>query len=82
MEGNKAIASYGIILNNGTPQVFEPAQESTIPGITGRYVNGVTNTLLITVNTAETSVTGLSCYSIVNLTLVSSTIDMTIYGKK
>ncbi len=61
---------------------LQSAQVSTIPCITGRYVNGVTNTLLITVNTAETSVTGLSCYSIVNLTLVSSTIDMTIYGKK
>ncbi len=63
LEGNKAIYAWGIILNNGTPLVFEPTQESTIPGITGGYVNGVTNTILITVNTTETSVTGLSCYS-------------------
>ncbi len=81
VEGNKAISSWGIILNNGTPQVFEPAQESTIPGITGRYVNGVTNTLLITVNTTETSVTGLSCFITVGLALVPSTINVTIYGE-
>ncbi len=82
LEGNKAIfSSYGIILNDGTPMVFVPGQVSTIPGITGRYVNGVT-TLLITINTTKTSVTGLSCYSIVNVTLVQSTIDVTIYGEK
>ncbi len=81
MEGNKAISSYGIILNDGTPMVFVPGQVSTIPGIAGSYVNGV-NTLLITINTTETSVTGLSCYSIANVTLVPSTIDVTIYGEK
>ncbi len=81
LEGNKAIASWGIILNNRTPMVFEPAQESTIPGITGRYVNGVTSTLLITVNTTETSVIGLSCFITVGLGLVPSTINVTIYGE-
>ena len=81
LEGSKAISAWGIILNNGTPLVFEPTQESTIPGITGGLVNGVTNTLLITVNTMEMSVTGLSCYSIVNLVLVPSTINVIIYGE-
>ncbi len=79
MEANKAIGFWGIILNDGTPMRFVPAQ--VFPGITARYVNGVTNTLLITVNTTEISVTGLSCYSIVNLTLVPNTIDVTIYGE-
>ena len=82
LEGNKVIGFWGIILNDGTLLVFERAQESTIPGITGSYVNGATNTLLITVNTTETSVTGLSCYIVVNLVLVPSTINVTIYGEK
>ncbi len=82
LEGNKAISSWGIILNDRTLLVFEPAQESTIPGITGSYVNGVTNTLLITVNTTETSVTGLSCFITVGFALVPSTINVTIYGEK
>ncbi len=82
LEGSKAISSYGVILNDRTLLVFEPAQESTIPGITGSYVNGVTNTLLITVNTTETSVTGLSCFITVGFALVPSTINVTIYGEK
>ncbi len=79
LEGNKAINSYGIILNNGTPMLFVPGQESTIPGFAGRYVNGAFNTVLITVNTTETSVTGLSCSSIG--VLFPSTINVTIYGE-
>ncbi len=79
-QGNKAIASWGIILNNGTSVMFIPAQESTIPGITGSYVNGASfNTFLITIYTTETSVTGLSCDSIG--VLVPSTINVTIYGE-
>ncbi len=78
-QGNKAIASWGIILKDGTPMVFVPEQESTIPGFAGRRVNGAVNTVLITVNTTETSVTGLSCYSIG--VLVTSTINVTIYGE-
>ncbi len=42
LEGNKAIGIWGIILNDGTLLVFAPAQDATIPGITGIYVNGAT----------------------------------------
>ncbi len=61
--------------------MFVPAQASTIPGFAGGYVNGAFNTVLITVNTTETSVTGLSCYSIVDSVVVPSTINVTIYGE-
>ncbi len=81
--GEIPIDTWGIILNNGTELNFRPAfnQESNIPGFTASYVSGVPNTLLITVNTTETSVTGLRCYIIENLVLVPSTINVTIYGK-
>ncbi len=79
VEANKAIGFWGIILNDGTPMMFVPPQESTIPGFAGRHVNGALNTVLITVNTTETSVTGLSCYS--NSVIVPSTINVTIYGE-
>ncbi len=79
MEG--VIDRWGIILKNGTKLCFRPFnEESSIPGITGSYVNGVFNTLLITVNTTETSVTGLNCFTSVNLVLVRSTVNVTIYG--
>ncbi len=83
MEGQIAIDTWAIFLDNGTELQFKPAfnQQPYIPGFSGRYVNGVANTLLITVNTTETSVTRLSCYSVVNLVVVPSTINMTIYGK-
>ncbi len=81
--GGDLIDRWGIILKNGTELDFRPAndQKSSIPGFTARNVNGVTNTLLITINTTETSVTGLSCYSIIGRVLVPSTINVTIYGK-
>ncbi len=82
LEGNKAIGFWGIILNDGTPMMFIPAQESTIPGFAGRRLNGALNTVLITVNTTETSVTGLSCSSFIDNVLVPSTINVTIYGEK
>ncbi len=83
VEGEITIDTWGIILNNGTELNSRPAfnQEPNIPGFTGSYVNGVPNTLLITINTTETSVTGLRCYIIENLVLVPSTINVTIYGK-
>ncbi len=82
MEGGQTIPSWGIILNDGTELDIQPSQESTIPGFIGGYANGVTsNTFIITVNTTETSVTGLVCFSIVNRSLVPSTINVVIYGK-
>ena len=77
------IDRWGIILKNGTKLSFRPLfnEESSIPGITGSYVNGTLNTLLITVNTTATSVTGLSCFISVGLELVPGTINVTIYGK-
>ncbi len=82
MEG-PYLERWGIILNNGTGLYFRPAfnEESSIPGIIGSYVNGEPNTLLIIVNTTETSVTGLSCFIIVNFEPVPSTINLTIYGE-
>ncbi len=53
-------------------------QKSTIPGITGQFMNGLFNTLLITVNTSEISVTGLSCSSIINERVVGNTTNLTI----
>ncbi len=44
-------------------------------------MDGVFNTLLITVNTTETSVTGLRCSNFDNNTAFGSTIKLTIYGK-
>ncbi len=82
LERNKAISAWGIILNDGTPMVFVPGQVSTIPGFAGRRVNGAVNTVLITVNTTETSVTGLSCSSIIDSVLVPSTVNVTVYGEK
>ncbi len=81
VEGDKAISSWSIILNDGTPMVFVPGQASTIPGFAGRRVNGAVNTILITVNTTKTSVTGLSCSSFIDNDLVPSTINVTIYGE-
>ncbi len=81
MEGSNIIPSWGIILNNGTELDFQPSEESTIPGFIGGYVNEVTNTFIITVNTTETSVTGLTCFSIVNRGLLPSTINVIIFGK-
>ena len=81
MEGSNIIPSWGIILNNGTELDFRPSEESTIPGFIGGYVNGVTNAFIITVNTTETSVTGLICFSIEKRGLVPSTVNVTIYGK-
>ena len=83
VEGEITIDTWSIILNNGTELNYRPAfnQEPSIPGFTASYVNGVPNTLLITVNTTETSVTGLSCFITVDLVVVPSTINVTIYGK-
>ncbi len=83
MEETDPIDIWGIILKNGTELDFRPAlnEESSIPGITGSYVNGAFNTLLITVNTTETSVTGLICFTTVHRLLVGNTINVTIYGK-
>ncbi len=82
MEGANTVDKWGIILNNGTELYFRPGfNQESIPGFTGRHLNRGSNILLITVNTTETSVTGLSCYSIVGLALVSRTINVTIYGK-
>ncbi len=80
MEGS-TIATWTIILNNGTELEINPrlTQESGIPRITGIEV--ASSTLLITVNTTETSVRGFSCFSVVNLDLVRSTINVTVYGK-
>ncbi len=83
MEGEIAKDTWSIILNNGTELNFRPAfnQQPNIPGFTGSYVNGVPNTLLITINTTETSVTALICFITVNHAVVPSTIHVTIYGK-
>ncbi len=83
VEGEINIDTWSIILNNGTELNFRLAfhQQPSIPGFTGSYVNGVPNTLLITVNTTETSVTGLRCYITVNQVVVPSTIHVTIYGR-
>ncbi len=83
VEGEINIDTWSIILNNGTELNFRPAfnQEPNIPGFTGSYVNGVPNTLLITINTTETSVTGLSCFITVNHVVVPSTIHVTMYGR-
>ena len=83
MEETDPIDRWGIILKNGTELDFRPAfnEDSSIPGITGSYVNGAFNTLLITVNTTETSVTGLICFTTVHRLLVRNTISVTIYGK-
>ncbi len=84
MEGEITIDTWAIILKNGTELDFRPTfnQIPSIPGFSGRYVNGVPNTLLITVNTTETSVTGLRCLIInQNRVQVSNTINVTIYGK-
>ncbi len=74
---------WGIILKNGTELDFRPAfnENSSIPGITGSYVNGAFNTLLITVNTTETSLIGLICLTAVHRFLDKNTINVTIYGK-
>ncbi len=67
---------------NGREQQINPIiEDSTISGITGRFMDGVFNTLLITVNTMETSVTGLRCTNSFNNTAFRSTIKLTIYGK-
>ncbi len=83
VEGADPIDRWGIILKNGTELDFRLAsnQESSIPGFTGRYVNEDHHTVLITVNTTETSVTGLICFNTVNRVLVPHTINVTIYGK-
>ncbi len=83
MEGAHSIDRWGIILKNGTELDFRLAsnRESSIPGFTGRYVNKDHNTVLITVNTTDTSVKGLSCFITVNRVLVPHTINVTIYGK-
>ncbi len=83
MKGEISIVIWSIILKNGTELDFRPAfnQESSIPGFTGRYLNGVSNTLLITINTTETSVTGLRCLISLNSEVVNSTINVNIYGK-
>ncbi len=81
MEGS-TIATWTIILNSGSEQEINPLiQESTISGITGKFMDRVFNTLLITVNTTETSVTGLRCSYVLNGTVFPSTIKLTIYGK-
>ncbi len=80
VEGS-TIATWTII-HNETEQEFNPLiQESTIFGITGKFTDGVFNTLLITVNTTETSVTGLRCSNVILGTVFTSTIRLTIYGK-
>ena len=83
VEGPDPIERWGIILNNGTGLYFRPLfnEVSSIPGITGSYVNGAFNTFLITINTTETSVIGLSCIILVNFEPVPSTINLTIYGE-
>ncbi len=83
VEGPDPIERCDIILKNETELYFRPAfnEESSIPGITGSYVNGAFNTLLITVNTTETSVTGLSCFITMDLEAVPSAINVTIYGE-
>ena len=81
MEGS-TITSWTVFLTNGRAQQINPLiEESTISGITGRFMDGVFNTLLITVNTTETSVTGLRCSHFFNNIAFRSTIKLTIYGK-
>ncbi len=81
VEGS-TITAWTIFLTNETEQEIIPLiEESTISGITGRFMDGVFNTLLITVNTTETSVTGLRCSNFFNNTAFRSIIKLTIYGK-
>ncbi len=81
VEGS-TIAIWSILLNNETEQEFNPLiEESNISGITGRFMDGVFNTLLITINTTETSVTGLKCSNVILGTVFTSTIKLTIYCK-
>ena len=82
VEGSTTIGTWTIFLTNGSEQQINPLiEESTISGITGRFMDGVFNTLLITVNTTETSVTGLRCSHFFNNIAFRSTIKLTIYGK-
>ncbi len=82
MEGSTTIGTWTIILKNGNEQEINPLiGESTISGITGRFMDRVFNTLFITVNTTETSVTGLRCSNFFNNTAFRRTIKLTIYGK-
>ncbi len=83
VDGEIPIDTWSIILNNGTELNFRSAfnQQPSIPGFTASFVNGAPNTILITVNTTETLVTGLSCIITVNQVIVPSTIHVTIYGK-
>ena len=73
-------------MENGIDQVFNPLDDqirSSFPGITGRYaVKNNFSTLIMSVNTSDTSVIGLKCENN-NAEGITSVIflNLTIYGK-
>ncbi len=73
-------------MENGSDLVFNPLDDqvrSSFPGITGRYADRKNfSTLIISVNTSDTSVIGLMCENN-NAEGITSVIflNLTIYGK-
>ncbi len=79
------IRNWYIILQNGIEKGINPLiaiSNAQFPGITGRYVPEGYSTLLITINTTNTSIAGLRCEGVNAESLIfSATINLTIYGK-
>ena len=83
IEGGGIIEWY-IVFSDGSEEVIGIAimNVPSIPGITGTFVNEGFSTLVITVNTSNTSVTRLRCTGRDrSLALVTSAVNITIYGK-
>ena len=80
-----AITRWFIILNDGSEESINTLINNmpSIPGITGRLVNGGFSTLEITVNTSNTSVTGLRCEGVDGnaAPVRPAAINVTILGK-
>ncbi len=79
------ISGWSIAINNGNAMIINliKAEVSNISGITGRYLNGIKSTLVISVNVSQSSMLEITCIGIDGgfMRIIESTTHILFYGK-
>ncbi len=78
------IFGWSIAINNGSATSFNliKAEVSNISGITGRYLNGIMSSIVISVNISESSMLEITCIGIGGGAMrYESTTHILFYGK-
>ncbi len=80
----EVISGWSIAINNGSATIISliKAEVSNISGVTGRYLNGIMSTFVISVNISESSMLEITCIGIDgDLMRDESTTHILFYGK-